>query len=74
LASGQRCKTLVLSGGLVQRCHALREMITNRLDMPTRVCPTEEETFQGLLVIALAASGQADSLAAATTIVADAHD
>lgn len=73
LTSGQRCKTLVLSGGLVQRCHALREMITNRLKIPARVCPTEEETFQGLLVIALAASGQADSLAAATAIVADAH-
>jgi hypothetical protein len=49
-------------------------MIIKRLDMPCRLCPTEEETFQGLLAIALVASGQAENLAEASTLVAQTAD
>ena len=74
LTADQPWNTLVLSGGLVQRCHLLRDMIIKRLDMPCRLCPTEEETFQGLLAIALVASGQAENLAEASTLVAQTAD
>ena len=58
-------QSLVLSGGLLQNCPVLRELIVNKFGCPHRISETSEETFRGLLLLALVASGKAASVAMA---------
>lgn len=60
---------IVLSGGLIQHSDVLRELIVSEFDCPHRVCTTSEETFTGLLILALVASGKAENVAAASLVV-----
>lgn len=63
------CQELVLSGGLVQHCDVLREMILKRFACPTRICSNSEETLTGLLALALVAGGRASCVAEASRAV-----
>ena len=65
LSAGREWSSLVLSGGLPQRCPVLRDLITSRFDCPHRICTASEETLAGLLTLALVASGRAPSVTAA---------
>jgi len=65
LSPERRWESLVLSGGLVQYCDVLRELIIERFDCPARLCTASEETLVGLLMLVLVASGRFDSVAAA---------
>lgn len=69
LSPGRNWSNLVLSGGLIQHCDVLRELILSEFDRPYRVCTTSEATFTGLLVLALVASGRAESVAAASELI-----
>jgi sugar (pentulose or hexulose) kinase len=69
LSPNRNWSNLVLSGGLIQHCEVLRELILNEFDCPHRVCTTSEETFTGLLVLALVASGKAENVSAASRVV-----
>jgi sugar (pentulose or hexulose) kinase len=69
LSPGRTWSNLVLSGGLIQHCDVLRELITGQLAGPHRVCMTSEETFMGLLALALVASGKAEDVAAASKLI-----
>ena len=62
LSAPQAWRTLVLSGGLAQNLALLRRMVTERFQRACRLSATPEETLQGLLVLALAASGRARSV------------
>ncbi len=57
---------LVLSGGLAQKIALLRQLIHARFQVGYRLCPTSEDTLLGLLALARAFSGRADSVAQAT--------
>jgi sugar (pentulose or hexulose) kinase len=48
---------LVLSGGVAHKVEQLRQMATDRFQLPSRLSPTTEDTMFGLLVISLAATG-----------------
>ncbi|MCA9121740.1 MAG: hypothetical protein H6822_07375 [Planctomycetaceae bacterium] len=69
LSPQQQWSNLVLSGGLIQNCDVLRELIIGEFACPHRVCTTSEETLTGLLVLAMVASGRAGSVAAASAAV-----
>jgi sugar (pentulose or hexulose) kinase len=66
LAPVQPPRRIVFSGGVAQRFASLREEILARFDLPMRLCPTEEDTLLGLLVLATHVAGRAPSVAAAT--------
>ena len=68
----QDWQNLVLSGGLIQHCDLLRDLIVSQFDGPYRVNTSSEATFLGLLAIALVASGQVNSLAEATNLLGQA--
>lgn len=57
---------LVFSGGLVQKMDLLRQLICERFAVPYRFCPVAEDTMLGLLVLGLAFTGRASSIADAT--------
>ncbi|MBC8356217.1 MAG: hypothetical protein H8E66_29925 [Planctomycetes bacterium] len=69
LAPNRRWNCLVLSGGLIQQCDPLRDLIVSQFDCPYRVCAASEETFTGLLVLSLVASGRAKHVAAASDLI-----
>jgi sugar (pentulose or hexulose) kinase len=64
-------KRLVFSGGLAQRFSALRGEITKEFGLPYRICPTSEDTMLGLLALARVAAGQAPTLGASVTQLAE---
>ena len=47
----------------------LRELIGRNFECPYRVCTSSEETFTGLLLLALVAGGKAENVAAAAELV-----
>ena len=65
LASNHNWRRLVLSGGLVQNCEVLRQLIQSRFDCDHRLCVSTEETLQGLLVLSLVVSGHAEDVSGA---------
>jgi sugar (pentulose or hexulose) kinase len=69
LSPDQRWSSLVLSGGLAQQCDVLRRFIVGEFACPHRICDTSEETFAGLLVLALVASGKAVNVADASDLM-----
>ena len=66
LSVDKKWDRVVISGGLVQNSDVLRELVLEPFRCPHRVYASTEETFQGLLALALVASGRAENLAAAT--------
>ncbi len=52
---------LVFSGGIAHKVPALRKMIENTFGIPSRLSPTEDDTLNGLLILALRASGRVAS-------------
>ena len=62
LSSGRSWQRLVLSGGLAQRLGVLRRLIAEKFRCEYRLCSAAEDTLQGLLVLALVASGQSGSV------------
>lgn len=73
LAPEPSWRGLALSGGLVQRIPFLRDLIDERFGVPSRLSPTEEDTLLGLLALALAWTGRAASVAAATSALRQIH-
>lgn len=69
LSPGKHWRGLVFSGGLAQKIEVLRRLIQRRFAVPYRLCPTEEDTLLGLLVLGLVATGRQPSVAAATGAV-----
>ena len=69
LSPARKWNSLVLSGGLAQNSKALRDLVLTRFPGTQRICETTEETFHGLLVLALVASGRAANLATATDLM-----
>ena len=57
---------LVFSGGLIGKLEALRQVIQKRFQSDYRMAPFAEDTLTGLLIMALAFSGNAASIDAAT--------
>jgi sugar (pentulose or hexulose) kinase len=53
---------LVFSGGLPQKIDLLRQLITERFEIPYRMSPHPEDTLLGLLVLAIAFTGRAGSV------------
>ncbi len=60
---------LVFSGGLPQKIDLLRTLITERFAADYRMSPHTEDTMLGLLVLAIAFTGRADSVEAASRMV-----
>lgn len=60
---------VVLSGGLVQQCRLLKQMILQNFDCPVRSCSDSEATFSGLLLLGLVCDGQASNMAEASDIL-----
>ncbi|MBP1717364.1 MAG: hypothetical protein H6Q43_802, partial [Deltaproteobacteria bacterium] len=65
LSPAQNWRRLVFSGGLVQRLELLQKLIAEKFQREYRLCPASDDTLQGLLVLALVASGRAASTQAA---------
>jgi sugar (pentulose or hexulose) kinase len=55
-------KNIVFSGGLARKLSLLREIIAERFGTPFRLCPLEEDTMLGLMVLARVFSGRAESV------------
>lgn len=64
LAPPEMWRRLVFSGGLAQNFAPLRDEITALLQMPYRMCPTNEDTLLGLLALGRVAAGLAPDVAA----------
>ncbi len=60
---------LVFSGGVALKTPLLRQLICQRLGGEQRLAPSEEDTLLGLLVLGLAFSGRANSVAGAMSSV-----
>ena len=60
---------LVFSGGVALKTPLLRQLICEHLGQEHRLAPSEEDTLLGLLVLGLAFSGRAKSVAGAMTFV-----
>ncbi|HSR10318.1 MAG TPA: hypothetical protein VLS90_02660, partial [Thermodesulfobacteriota bacterium] len=73
LSPGRDWTRLVFSGGLAQRLDLLRDLILEKFRCPYRVGPFAEDTLNGLLVLALFASGRTKSVEAAMDLVRAAH-
>jgi hypothetical protein len=73
LSSAQSWHRLVFSGGLTQKLELLRCLIVEKFQREYRMCSTAEDTLQGLLVLALVASGRAGSVQAAMELLREAQ-
>ncbi len=73
LSPSQRWGQLVFSGGLVQKLDLLRSLIVEKFQRGYRLCSTPDDTLQGLLVLALAASGRVPSVQAAMECLRRTH-
>ena len=62
-------RRVVFSGGVALKTPLLRRLICEQLGQEYRLAPSEEDTLLGLLVLALAFSGQANSVARAMSLV-----
>ena len=62
-------RRVVFSGGVALKTPLLRQLICASLGQEHRLAPAEEDTLLGLLVLGLAFSGRANSVAAAMTLV-----
>jgi sugar (pentulose or hexulose) kinase len=69
LSSSQSWRRLVFSGGLIQKLETLRGLIGERFQREYRLCSATDDTLQGLLVLALVASGRVASVQAAMEIL-----
>jgi len=69
LSPGQAWRRLVFSGGLTQKLEILRGLIVEKFRRGYRLCSATEDTLQGLLVLALVASGRAGSAQAAMELL-----
>lgn len=65
LAPARDWERVVFSGGLAQKIALLRRLIAEKFAVPTRGCPTSEDTLLGLTLLARAFSGRAGSVAQA---------
>jgi len=55
-------RRLLFSGGVALKTPLLRRLICDRLGSEHRLAPTDEDTLLGLLALALACSGRAESV------------
>ena len=55
-------QNVVFSGGLVRKNELLQKLIQQKLNTPYRLCPLEEDTLLGLMVLALVFSKRVDSV------------
>ena len=55
-------KNIVFSGGLARKLKLLRKIIEQRFQTRSRLCPLEEDTMLGLMVLARVFSGRAGSV------------
>jgi sugar (pentulose or hexulose) kinase len=62
----QSWQRIAFSGGLANRFEILRTLVLSELPGPYRLCADREDTLTGLLALALAADGQAESVIAAS--------
>ena len=58
----QSWKNIVFSGGLARKLKMLRTTIEDRFQTTSRLCPLEEDTMLGLMVLARVFSGRAGSV------------
>ncbi len=56
---------IVFSGGLARKLPLLRQIIQDRFQTESRLCPVAEDTLFGLLMLAMAFEGKAQSVEAA---------
>ncbi|MDA0814636.1 MAG: FGGY-family carbohydrate kinase, partial [Verrucomicrobia bacterium] len=63
---------LVFSGGIAHKVPALRQMIENAFGIPSRLSPTQDDTLNGLLILALRASDSVGSFNDAMSRVSEA--
>jgi sugar (pentulose or hexulose) kinase len=63
LSPARDWRQLVFSGGVALKIPLLRQLICDRLGLESRLVASEEDTLLGLLVLALAFSGRAASVA-----------
>jgi sugar (pentulose or hexulose) kinase len=59
-------RRIVFSGGLASKIELLRQIIMDRFQTESRLCPVEEDTLFGLLLLAKVFSGNAASVEQAT--------
>ena len=62
---------LAFSGGLANRLELLRSFVLAELPGPHRLCVELEDTLTGLLALAIALDGQAESALAASAALRD---
>ena len=55
-------KNIVFSGGLARKLKLLRKIIEQKFQTGSRLCPLEEDTLLGLMVLARVFSGRAESV------------
>jgi sugar (pentulose or hexulose) kinase len=60
---------IAMSGGLLQKCVTLRDLIAERFKSPYRLCEGAEETLRGLMALAMTISDRAGSVKEATGII-----
>jgi sugar (pentulose or hexulose) kinase len=73
ISSTQNWHRLVFSGGLPQKLELLQRLIVEKFRREYRLCSATDDTLQGLLVLALTASGRAGSVQAAMEILRQAQ-
>jgi sugar (pentulose or hexulose) kinase len=73
LSPGRAWRSLVFSGGLVQKMDVLRAIICDKFQVDYRLSPSAEDTLVGLLALALAFTGRAGSVAQAASILRESY-
>ena len=66
-------ENLVFSGGLACKLEVLREIIQKKFGTTYRLCPFEEDTLFGLLILALVFSGRATAVDAVSRELRSTH-
>ena len=69
LSPEQEWTGLVFSGGLAQKIDILRQLICEKFKVDYRLSPMSEDTLLGLLTLALAFTGRAQSVEQATALL-----
>lgn len=72
LSPVQSWRRLVFSGGVAREVELLRRLIAEKFRCDYRLCASTDETLQGLLVLALVASGRAASVESAMQVIREA--
>ncbi len=73
LSPAKAWRSLVFSGGLVQKMDVLRALICDKFQVDYRLSPSAEDTLLGLLALSLAFTGRAGSVAQAVSIVHESY-